>query len=319
MIDKIFNKDSKQKCYFRTSVEYPYSKTLIQITNRCNMKCKHCFVEANSDGRDISLNEFKNEVMTHLEKWKTTRVTLTGGEPLLNENILDFVELLETKKITVGICTNGMLITEEFIKKISKYKNLHLNISLDGFSEESYSKFRGVENKFNLIKKNIELAGFYNILQGILVTPNNYASIDEYVHLCKFAMKNNAKYVLFNPIAALGRGTESILSCGVSLEFLNTLYLKTKEFQNETFSVSYMRFPNNNTLIGECILNRLYYIYSDGNVTKCPYVSFANAKAPIYKFNSNIDFELGNIFKEEVEAKEFDIASYTNVDCIAHL
>ncbi|MRT44633.1 radical SAM protein, partial [Xylella fastidiosa subsp. multiplex] len=42
----IITADTAASCYFRTSVEPPYRKALIQICEPCNEKCAHCFVSA---------------------------------------------------------------------------------------------------------------------------------------------------------------------------------------------------------------------------------------------------------------------------------
>jgi MoaA/NifB/PqqE/SkfB family radical SAM enzyme len=36
--------EQASSCYFRTTVDTPYRKALVQITERCNLRCAHCFV-----------------------------------------------------------------------------------------------------------------------------------------------------------------------------------------------------------------------------------------------------------------------------------
>ena len=47
-------------CYFRTSVEKPHRKALIQIDERCNLHCVHCFVSATTRGASMPLVEVEN-------------------------------------------------------------------------------------------------------------------------------------------------------------------------------------------------------------------------------------------------------------------
>ncbi|MCT4507272.1 MAG: radical SAM protein [Tepidibacter sp.] len=317
MIDKIYSNAINQICYFRTSVKKPNSKVLIQITNRCNMNCKHCFVKATSNGFDINVENFNKYIVEQLRIWKTKRVTLTGGEPLLHKDIFHFAKILNDNDISVAICTNGMLLGNDLINKFNELNDIHINVSLDGFSETSYSNFRGVNNKFFSVKQTIEHIGKIGLLKGILVTPNIYSSIDEYVDLCKFAKANNAKYVLFNPIAPLGRGVDNVNICGVSDSFLNNLYASTAKLKDSNFDINYIRFPIiKKSKIANCIYNRLYYIYANGNITKCPYVSFSQNMEE----KANIDGLtniIGNVFNGAIEKVEYDIEDYG--ECIAHI
>ena len=64
-----------------------------EITHRCNLKCKHCCVDADqivSKKEDLSTDEIK-QILDMLIKWNPERIMLSGGEPMLRP---DFIELL---------------------------------------------------------------------------------------------------------------------------------------------------------------------------------------------------------------------------------
>lgn len=183
-------------------------KALLQITERCNLKCKHCFVSSLHEGHDLSFEKIKNVILPKLKESNVTRVTLTGGEPMVHRNIMDIIKLFNENNIHITLCTNALGLNEQKIIEISKMKDVHVNVSLDGFSSKSHGKFRGNERDdvFNKIIKNIELLSKYNLLNGIMVSPNKYSSMVEYLNICKFAKEHKAKYVLFNPLSKFGRG-----------------------------------------------------------------------------------------------------------------
>src|SRR5690348_16639858 len=62
-------------CFFRSSVEEPYRKALLQITERCNLSCAHCFVSAGNYGDEMSLAVIKETVVPRLLECRVTRVT----------------------------------------------------------------------------------------------------------------------------------------------------------------------------------------------------------------------------------------------------
>lgn len=66
-------------CYFRTSTIAPERKALVQVTERCNLHCAHCFVSAGRDGIDISREQMEDVVLPQLREGRVSRVTLTGG------------------------------------------------------------------------------------------------------------------------------------------------------------------------------------------------------------------------------------------------
>ena len=303
-----------QKCYFRTSVEDPYSKVLIQITDRCNMNCRHCFVKATSSGNDIDLECFEQKILPNLLNWKTKKVTLTGGEPLLNRDIYKFCKILVQHNIEVGLCTNGLLLDDELMNKLNALKQVHINISMDAFSEVGYSKFRGVTEYQHKIMKTIEKASKQGLLKGLLCTPNKYSTMDDYIKLANYAKSIGAKYLLYNPIAPLGRGASNYIKCGVDDSFLIYIYEKTKELIDNRFNITYVRFPSSSEdYVGSCMYNKLFYIYVNGDVVKCPYVSFA----------SNMDSEvnnhiIGNVFVNMVSDQRLGNDYLNNGDCLAH-
>ena len=61
---KVCNENYCAACYFRTVAEYPNRKCLIQLTERCNLHCEHCFVSAENRGKMIDFDKFKKETLT---------------------------------------------------------------------------------------------------------------------------------------------------------------------------------------------------------------------------------------------------------------
>jgi len=116
-------------------------KIAIYLTNKCNIKCKHCFIEGSPLNEDFlnwkqiktGLNYFFSRDFKHVE--------ITGGESCLSPHFLATIK--EAKKIgyTVGVSTNGTnthifkLITPKLVDKIT--------FSLDGATSETHNRLRG--------------------------------------------------------------------------------------------------------------------------------------------------------------------------------
>src|SRR4051812_45428923 len=90
-------------CYFRTTTSGTDRKALLQITERCNLHCAHCFVSAGRDGLDIPLDQIAENVLPQLAAARVTRVTLTGGEPFAHPDLLSIVRAARERSMAVTI------------------------------------------------------------------------------------------------------------------------------------------------------------------------------------------------------------------------
>lgn len=296
---KIYNREYCAACYFRTIAEFPNRKCLIQLTEKCNLFCEHCFVSAEHTGNEMDFESIKNIILPQLIKNKISKVTLTGGEPFVYDKLIDVVQLLIDNNISVTICTNATLITEKFLNQIERYQNIHFNVSLDGFSSSSHGRFRGNDNEklYDKIIENIKILGEKGLLNGILVTPNVYATIQEYRALCEFAKSNNAKYVLMNPLSQFGRGEQTI-DIAYNEDQMRELKYETENLEDDNFEMVYIRFPNEEKKpLSECVAGKIMYIFTNGNIAYCPYLVFASRdQQSIYDEN---EFLMGNIYDEK--------------------
>lgn len=296
MIKQIYDPTHASACFFRTSVQPPDMKAMLQITERCNLRCAHCFVDSEHMGDEMPLDAIKQTIIPQFIRSRVVKVTLTGGEPLVHKNAEEIVLSFLKSGIGVSVCTNGVLIDREFLDKLLPFDNIHFNVSLDGFKVESHGRFRGglSQDTFSTLINNILLLGERGILNGILTTPNRYAKIEEYVDLCRFAKSAGANYVLMNPLSPFGRGTET-QDLAFTDEEMITLKAKTLPIATNDFQIVYIRFPNVDKLpIGACSMGAIPYIFCNGDAAICPYMVFA-AQSSKNHYRPT-DFILGNVF-----------------------
>lgn len=307
----IYNtKDNKKSCcFFRSTVKKSNMKALLQITERCNLKCKHCFVSSLPEGNDLSFEKIRDIILPKLKHANVTRITLTGGEPMVHRDIMNIMKLFSDNNIHITLCTNALGLNEEKIIKMKQLNDIHVNVSLDGFSNKSHGKFRGNDSElvFNKIIENIKLLSKYDLLNGIMTSPNRFSSIQEYIDICKFAKKYNANYVLFNPLSKFGRGeyTQNLAYNQQELVELRK-NIEKENLETENFQIVFIRIPKENSEdnLSDCNCE-ITYIFTNGDVAVCPYMVFAceNEEAK-YKRE---DFLYGNILN-----KDFDLLKEMN-------
>ncbi|MFG2406857.1 radical SAM protein [Streptomyces brevispora] len=281
-------------CYFRTTVDHPYRKALIQVCEPCNEKCAHCFVSATKRGDYMSLNQVRERLIPQLQEARVNRVTLTGGEPFMHPDLLDITAAFREAGMGVGLCTNATMVEDEQIRALAAL-DVHMNVSLDGFSADSHGKFRGRPEGFAETVETVRRFGKAGILQGLLCTPNNLAEDDEYRQLCEFARDMGATYVLMNPLGPMGRGANSQKKLRRPDDHMREIHHLTMPFADEGLDMVHIRFPNDDKPLAGCEAGTIIYVFTKGEVTVCPYLVFA-ARTKVSQ-HPDTDFIVGNVWE----------------------
>jgi hypothetical protein len=169
----------------------------LNTSNLCNFKCRMCnSMYSNSwinDDKLLRDNGFKreeyvdytknrNDLMTFvtnlLPQLSDLRmITVTGGEPFINNDLLDVFDVLDNagilKNVRLSITTNGSLLTEEHLLRLRKAKTVNINISIDG-TGKLFEYMRGGEQCTweELTDKIDMVCKFRNEYKNFLFSPN---------------------------------------------------------------------------------------------------------------------------------------------------
>lgn len=109
----------------------------LQITNRCNLRCKHCYIE-DCNNEELSIDDIV-VILKEFEEMQGLRVLITGGEPLLHTRFDKLNEVLKAFSVRKVLLSNGLLIDKKIINKLNFQE---IQISIDGL-EESHDAIRG--------------------------------------------------------------------------------------------------------------------------------------------------------------------------------
>jgi len=127
----------------------------IEVTNRCNLLCKTCprtFFQR-EPLKSLSLQEF----ISIAEQFpQMQRVLLHGiGEPLLNRELKEIIQYLKGRDVEVIINSNGTLLTPEWQQQLVESGLDQYRCSIDGATDETYARIRGV-NLLPKLRKGLE-------------------------------------------------------------------------------------------------------------------------------------------------------------------
>ncbi len=114
-----------------------------ETTQRCNLRCVHCRCssEANSSEGDFSTDEGK-QLLKEIAEFSKPVVVLSGGEPLLRQDIFELAEYGTSLGLRICMATNGSLVTNEICQKMKDTDIKMVSLSLDGSNSSVHDDFR---------------------------------------------------------------------------------------------------------------------------------------------------------------------------------
>jgi len=122
-------------------------RVIVEITNKCNFRCVHCF--ANKNDFELKCSSWK-KIFDNICREKIESITITGGEPLLYKDLFTLLSEVKLRKTLLSLDTNASLINKDNINLIEKYftkvrishygmnKSWHANTQSHASSEEKF-------------------------------------------------------------------------------------------------------------------------------------------------------------------------------------
>ena len=146
------------------------------ITDRCNLRCTHCYQEDYSGSNELGFDGLKqvaDEIIRTLSKWeKRGDIAITGGEPLLKEEMFPLIHYLESADeiSSLDILTNGTLLNDKILAQIQELTKLRcVQLSIEGASPATNDAIRG-KGTFQKVIKAIRLLRGKGISVNIMFT-----------------------------------------------------------------------------------------------------------------------------------------------------
>lgn len=203
-----------------------------KITNKCNLKCKHCYL-GKLDGFELPF-EKADEIADTIINSNIMEVTISGGECLTYKGIEKIIKKFLINGIKVDVFTNALLLKNVLDKIDSDILNksaLLFYVSVDGL-KSSHEQIRG-KNTFDKTIENIKYAieKGYPVVTNTVINKINYCDIMDMIVLLK---QMGVKDVQLSNLIVQGSADNSMkisLSEQMALkEKINDLYKEHPEF-----------------------------------------------------------------------------------------
>jgi len=270
--------------YSPTAEPAPFVPLILSwnVTRKCNLKCAHCYINATEEELQDELSTEEAKIlMDQISAVSRPLLILSGGEPLLRNDILELIRYGTAKGFKMGLGSNGSLIDCKTAKDLKEAGITTVSISLDSGIPEIHDDFRGVKGSWEKAIGAIRALREENVLVQVntTVTQQNYGEIDEIMSLVEQLGVENFHLFFLVPT---GRGVKiADISPAKYEDMIRTTFAKAAKHKlnvRPSCAPQFMRIAKDSGLdmrqwIRGCIAG-LYYcrVYPNGDVTPCPYL-----------------------------------------------
>lgn len=214
----------------------------IDITYRCNFRCKHCYNCSGEHTRKEMSDEEVLSIVQQCANEKPGSLCICGGETFLREKLLYDIGR-NVKQISpstsLNIVTNGYLLNDSNIKKLKQSGFDLIQVSLDGATPESHNWLRGNNLSYKRAINAIRLAVNEGFDVGVACAPTT-VNRDEIAKVAKLCNELGVKMFRVQPLMIIGRGNslkDKLLTSNDYFKLSQNLakLRLTKEYSNMNF------------------------------------------------------------------------------------
>jgi len=208
------------------SVHAP-SRMDLSLTYQCNNSCRHCYLKENKNMHGTLDTQQWKTVVDKLWDIGIPQIVFTGGECMLEENLVDLITY--SKQFVTGVITNGTLLSASLASQLRTAELDWVQITLESAMESVHDE---IQERKGAWKETI--AGIDNAVHaGLSVSINATLSkknADSLKGLIDFASDHKVKYVSTNAIINAGRGVKEKEESGLEEKELERLLSDAKQY-----------------------------------------------------------------------------------------
>ena len=256
---------------------------LIEIIydHKCNMKCAHCSNAIYEKKERALTPDDVAKIAQQADVLGLAQFSISGGEPLLFDDLDEVVEAINPQKFHISISTNGFYLTLEKAQHLKAIGVDKVKISLDSIDRGVYAKTRLREDSYDKAIAalfNAKEAGLQAVVQTVISHQN--CQTEPTKELAKFCQKNGFNMDIM--IArAIGRweGKEEVLIDEKDAQYMVDLHEQYPMVHRDVF-------PTYGQCEGTCgAVKKLLFVTKYGDVLPCGFIHIS----------------IGNIFEESLK------------------
>jgi len=245
---------------------------VLSVTSECNLHCQGCYHQALRSASESEMSDERLDgLIAEAKELGVSFMVIGGGEPLTRPIILDLAG--KYPAIMFLVFTNGLLIDEAVIKKMSENRNIVPLISLEGYENDT-DKRRGAgvyERVMNAVAKLKEKNIFWG--SSLTMTRANFADVTD-ENFVKRLVETGCKLFMLVEYTPVKKGTEG----WVLTSEQRTELLRKRDLFRKKYPAMFIALPWDEEEIGGCLSSGRGFIHisAEGNVEPCPFVPYSD-------------------------------------------
>lgn len=245
----------------------------IYLTNQCNLSCPHCYMfSGKQNNNELSTDEIIGLITDYAKVAAGNRITISGGEPTIHNDFDKIVKTASELGIEINLLTNGSLLSASRINTLSKFIS-SIQISIDGFSEESDAVIRGAghfEKALLVVDRFVD----QGIETSVAITPTLEMLREHHDEYAEFARSLAMKYlgksfkVKFAEGLSAGRNVNPTKESNKEYETIVN-GINKKLYGNDFDLIPFVETMRNDVIVDNCMFG-VFAVASNGDVYFCP-------------------------------------------------
>lgn len=274
----------------------------LQLTNRCNLACAHCYAESATPYPDELPTDKIFTLINEFVGLGGCRLFLTGGEALLHPDLEEVIAYAKSRHLFVYLSTNGFAVTKEKVTKLVELGVGAVNVSIDGNNAATHDTFRGQPGAFAKAHEALRLFSESGVTCGSQTTlfKGNLAQSE---HIYDTMRKLGVRSSFFVRMMPQGRGKANPLLVPTMEEYR---LARETEYRNRRLRYGMDIYPQTKSGGRRCsaAISQLY-VRADGKCYPCPTLESETLCLGDYKQASLAEIWKGNP-KEVGELRRFE-------------
>lgn len=243
----------------------------IELTNKCNENCVHCYIPHNENKSLIEADLFY-KLLDQCRKMNILHLTISGGEPMLHNDFLNFLKLCRENNFSISVLSNLTLIDDKIIEEMKRNPILGVQTSLYSMNPIIHDSITTVKGSFEktfdginkLISNNIPLKISCPILKQ---NKNNYKDVIKWANT-----KNIIVEADYEILARYDNTTQNLINRLNICEIEKIINDSIKTDHNYIDSVKKIVEKNKYKTLNDPVCNICYSsicVSANGNVFPC--------------------------------------------------
>jgi len=164
----------------------------LELDLRCNLRCLHCYRDGEWPAGILNTQEVK-DVLDQIADAGTLWLLLTGGEIFLRPDFFEIYDHAMRKGFLLNLFTNGTMLTKKIADRLAGLPPHNIEITLYGYSEETYEKVTGIPGSREKCYRGVDLLlerGLPLKLKTVVMRTNQH----EFMDMFQFAESRGIRF-----------------------------------------------------------------------------------------------------------------------------